>query len=336
MSYQTGTSTGPTDLLSKLKTFLEADGWTTNDYSAVGAGYRLHVEKTPSSGGETMYFNFRSAIAETGTTLIAPNNDGSTNGTVTSGILVNSSTGYNAGELWHSQPGYPQDPTDGNKGFAGCMNPMSISAIPAYYFFSVNDTVNVAVEVTSGKFQFMSFGMLEKQGVYTGGQFFSASFDSQVPYYNYYTTSWYMPGYFTARVLRAPTGAVYLDADSDARWRAADYNEDLCFPCVAGQTANETDSQSGMAAFFWSKSPNFYNNIAAMCPIYTFVKRSDDNFSLLGWPSGVRFLNVTHYSVGQEITYGPETWKVFPANDVTGSAETVKNENCGFAFKKVA
>lgn len=337
MGYSTGTSTGPNDLLDKLRVFLEAEGWTTNLYTAVGAGYRLHIQKT-ASDGTVMYFNFRSAIAETGTTLITPDNNGSTNGTVTAGILVNGSTGYDIGSLWHSQPGFPINPYD-NKGYAGCMNPMSTSAIPAYYFFTVDDTVNVAVECTSGKFQFMSFGLLEKQGIYTGGQFFCASFCSDNPYYIYYIDSTFGPFYFTIQTSSnvSVSGGVFLDIDSVADWRVngVSYNE-IVFPCVAGQTSTVSGySKSGMASFFYSKSPNFYNNITAMCPIYTFVKRSDNNFSLLGWPSGVRFLNVLNYSAGQEIVYGTETWKIFPANDVTGTAYTVLNPNCGFAFKKV-
>jgi hypothetical protein len=304
MSYQTGTATGPTDLLDKIRSFLLSDGWTVNNYSSIGAGYRLHVQKTFESGN-TCFFNFRSAVGETGSTLIAENNIGDTNGTVTGGILINGSTGYDIGELWHKQPGYSLDPQNSNKSYAGCMNPMSLSAIPAYYIFSTGYAVHVVVEATSGKFQFMSFGLLEKL-------------------------------YFTVKVDSAPSGGVYLDVDSIADWRVngtGSYIE-IAWPCVAGQaTANADYTKGGMGSFFWSKSPNFYNNIAALCPIFTFGKRSDGNYSILGWPAGVRFMNVTNYSAGQELTYGDETWKVFPANDVHAS-EAVRNDNCGFAFLK--
>jgi hypothetical protein len=89
--------------------------------------------------------------------------------------------------------------------------------------------------------------------------------------------------------------------------------------------------QAGTASFFWSKAPNAYNAMAAMCPIYTFLKRSDNNFSLLGWPEGVRFLNCTNYSAAEEITYGGETWMVFHADS---QEEAPKNMYCGFAFLK--
>ena len=335
MSYQTGTSTGPNDLLDKIRTFLLADGWTENLYTSIGAGYRLHMQKT-ASDSTVMYFNFRSAIAETGSTLITEDNVGGSQGTVT-GIIINGSTGYNVGELWHKQPGYPQNIVLGTYSFGGVMSPMSVTAIPAYYILSVGDAVHVVVEVTGGKFQFMSFGLLDKQGTFTGGQFFSASWPSREPYTDWATGS-YGPKYFTFSVssgLGLLNSAIYLDVDSVADWRCADASatREIIFPCVAGQSVNPSSSQVGLCSMFWSKAPNAYNAMSAMVPIYTLAKRSDNNYSLIGWPEGVRFLNVTNYSPGQEITYGAETWKVFHAD--SGNF-TPLNMYCGFAFLKVA
>lgn len=344
MAYQTGTSTGPNDLIDKLRTFLEGDGWTTNLFTTVGSGYRLHVQKT-ASDSTVMYFNFRSAIAEHGTTITGDNrtylNDGYYYGDVT-GLLVNGSTGYNVANVWDEQPGYPysQDVVgDGLNSMAMCMTEMSISAIPAYYFFTIDDTVNIVVETTSGIFQFMSFGLLEKQGVYTGGQFFSASYNSYAPKREYtYIYAQNVPHYFAyLHNGDGSNGAVYVDMDSvsDFRISKSETNPEIRFPCVVSTRGNESSSQSGLGAFFWSKSPNFYNNISSMMPIYVMGKRSDSNYSLLGWPSGVRFLNVLNYSAGQEITYGTETWKVFPEKSFSNYDTYAKNKNCGFAFKKV-
>lgn len=342
MSYQTGTSTGPNDLIDKLRVFLSAEGWTVNDFSVVGSGYRLHVQKTAGDGTE-MYFNFRSAIAEYGSTITGDNSsvvyDVTHHYGEVTGLLINGSTGYDAGESWDEQPGYPlsqDDATPDTNSCASCMTAMSTSAIPAYYFFTVDDTVNIVVETTSGIYQFMSFGLLEKQGTYTGGQFFSASYGSEYTYYEYYGNEASCPHYFACLVSGSFNGAVYLNVDSVADFRiaAGTYYPEIKFPCVVGQRGNSNSSQIGLSAFFWEKSPNFYNNIASMCPIYTMGKRSDDNYSLLGWPSGVRFLNVTNYSAGQEITYGSETWKVFPEISFPDYDEDASNKNCGFAFLK--
>lgn len=338
MGYQTGTSTGPNDLLDKLRLFLIGEGWTVNGWTTVGLGYRLHVQKTVSGGGPEMYFNFRSAIDERGTTITEDNYNSEGYGDVT-GIVVNGSTGYSAGNSWDKQPGYPQNITVNPYTYSfGCvMSPMSISAIPAYYFFTVGNSVHICVEVTAGKFQFMSFGCLNKQGTYTGGQYFTASFESREPYRKWNgiaADAGKTPQYFTVNVIyNSPHGAVYLEVDSVADWRCADLATlgEIFFPCVAGQSAGTSDTKGGVASQFFGASPNFYNNIAAMTPIYVFGKRSDNNYSLLGWPDGVRFLNVTNYSVGQELTYGSETWKVFHAD--SGNF-TPLNMYCGFAFLK--
>jgi hypothetical protein len=336
MGYYAGTSTGPNDLLDKLRIALLAEGWSVDDYSSVGAGYRLHVHKT--LGGEVCYFNFRSAIAETGTTLITEDNAGGAEGTVT-GIIVNGSTGYDGGQLWHKQPGFSANSGQSDKSFGCCMSPMSISAIPAYYFFFNGDSVHIAVEITAGKFQFMSFGMLVKQGTFTGGRYFTASLPSYKPQADYMGSTGYQnatPCYFTPTGSDyAPHGAVYVNVDSLTSWRNADYYSGLpkiAFPCVAGQKMEYSyATKTGMCSYFYDMSPDAYNAMAAMCPIYINLKRSDNNYSLIGWPEGVRFLNVTNYDSAEEITYGAETWKVFNANSMD---YIPLNMYCGFAFLK--
>ncbi len=334
MSYQAGVSTGPNDLIDKLRIFLIAEGWTVNGWAAIGAGWRLHVQKT-AADATVMYFNFRSAIAETGTTLITEDNNGGAYGTVT-GILVNGSTGYAGGSLWHMQPGKAINGSGDST--AMCMTRMSTTAIPAYYFFtpdSDSDTVHIAVEVTAGKFQFMSFGLLVKQGTYTGGQYYTSSFSSYRPDQEW-DDNLYAPHYFAAYTAGNDKGAVYVDVDATASWRlcTGDIYPEIKWPCVVGQAGGvETYSQRGLASYFWSHSPNSYNAMAAMCPIYTLLKRDDDNYSLLGWPDGVRFLNTTNYDPAEEITYGAETWTVFHADSQSGDP---LNMYAGFAFKKVS
>lgn len=334
VGYYTGTSTGPNDLIDKLRVALLAEGWTVDAYGADGTGYRLHVHKTLS--GESCYFNFRSAINEKGSTITEDNYNSAGYGEVT-GILVNGSTGYDAGQAWHKQTGYAQNSNYSNKSFACCMTPMSVSAIPAYYFFFVEDSVHIVVEITAGKFQFMSFGLLNKQGTFTGGQYFTASLDSYYPQYVYNAgNDWYYPKYFTVNVGNSlPNGAVRLTADGTTSWRLSGSSgtayEQIAWPCVSGQQANITYTQGGLASFFWSKSPSAYNSMAAMCPIHTLLRRSDVNYSLIGWPDGVRFLNCTNYSAGEELTYGDETWMVFHADSLSQSP---LNMYCGFAFLK--
>jgi len=177
--------------------------------------------------------------------------------------------------------------------------------------------------------------MIDKQGIIMGGQYFSASMSSKKPYYDYqgaynYDSSRYFADYpYDANCIN---GAVYLNVDGTASWRNAgsqSANAQIVFPCVPCGDYSPDFGKNGIASFFWTKAPNAYNSMAAMCPIYIFVKRSDGNYSLLGWAEGVRFLNCTNYSVAEEITYGDETWMIFHANSVE---DTPANMYTGFAF----
>ena len=332
MGYQTGTSTGPDDLLDKLRAFLLVEGWTVNDFSVDGTGKRLHVMKSFESGA-VGYFNLRSAIAEE----IFKDAGGSS--TIT-GIGLNGSTGYDAGEDWDEQPGFSQNRNRSNQAGGVCIVEVSISSIPAYYFFTVGDSVHVAVEVASGELQFMSFGRLVKQGAYTGGFYFTASYPS---YNSDYFIATYGPAYFSAPYVQVGSficGYVYIDADSTANWRMAESyapgtDYEIAFSGINGAIDTNQDHLplASIASFFQDKSPNFYNNIAAMCPLYTFLYRSDGNYSIIGWPAGVRFLNTTNYSMGQEVTYGSETWKIFRTGNINGVTPE-KNIYAGFAFLK--
>lgn len=416
MAYETGASTGPDDLLDKLRLFLIAQGWTVNQWAddtfnyqtptgINGAGKKLHVQKT-AADGTVMYFNFRSAIRG------AVCSDFNQNSTISNpsryygeltGIAMNGSTGYGANIAknitsianWGGSPNlvfiyctnqfqngdsvtiagttdYNGTYTIANASISGftiqhawtssqtgtatgpnrawCEQPgahigsngswamfiaeLSTTAIPAYYFFADGDTVHVVVEYESGKYQFLSFGCLEKQGVYTGGQFFAGSYRSYDVTYNFYRKGSYSrPMFFACGGNNNGYyhGGVYLDVDSSAAWRCADYNNNAVFP--GAFTAGTTDNyalRAGFNFFFSKRSPNAYNAMAAMVPVYIHGKRSNGNYSLLGWPKSIRMLNVGNYSGGQELTYGSETWKVFPA-DVLGTDLA----GVGFAFKKV-
>lgn len=340
MGYSTGTSTGPNDLIDKLRVFLEAEGWTTNDFSVDGTGYRLHVQKT-ASDSTVMYFNFRSAIAESG---VFGSASGGFEGDLT-GIGICGSLGYDALLAWNLQPTFcAQRLNDASYGGGNVIAPLSTSAIPAYYFFAIGDSIHVVVEGTSGIFSMMSFGMIKKQGVYTGGQYITASHSCYRWKRDYYTSIWGETG---IRYMTINQGSywdntenqyVYMDVDGTANWRLSKYGStsEIKFSAFSGTntTTYRSRARDAFSSVFGVYSPNSYNNIASMSPIYVWLRRSDANYSLLGWPEGVRFLNTLNYSSGQELTYGTETWKVFKSNAIDGGIFDY-DPNVGFAFKKV-
>jgi hypothetical protein len=341
VGYYAGTSTGPSDLIDKFRIAWLAEGGSVNDFSADGTGYRLHIQKT--LGGEASYFNLRSAINE-----VIFEDSGSADDSLVTGIGINASTAYSGGSYWDRQTGYTFNEAFSNKASGCCMSPMSVSAIPAYYFFFVGNSVHIVVEVTAGEFQMMSFGMVKKAGTYTGGQYFSASHSSY--YHRYIWRIKSAPRYLNAACAFSSqpqpqhnhAGFMFADTDGTAGWRRAihhTYFKDipLFFHGAVGgnYSADNDDLKKSMAYLFASMSPNSTNNIPVWTPVFITMLRSDGNHSPMGWPEGVRFMNVRNYSPGDEITYGDETWKVFPSNGVEGhSSETTYLPYGGFAFLK--
>jgi len=129
MAYQTGTYPTPSGLLSILSTFAQANGWTLNDYSIDGDGYRLHIQKG------SLYFNFRSYDTGGGHPR----------------ILVNGSTGYSAGDSALNQPGSIAGSNTG-----GGITKVSTSTA-SYHMFIHGDSITVFAEGTD-RWKQMSVG----------------------------------------------------------------------------------------------------------------------------------------------------------------------------------
>jgi hypothetical protein len=358
MSYETGTSTGPDDLLDKLRAFLVADGWSVNKWEVdnftyhaeypeiVGTGKRLHVQKAVEASGDAtvMYFNFHSAVRS-----ILFSNHYSTTAqkggkyyAEVTGLAMYGSTGYDGGEDWDNQPGHPVANTSECWGVA--MTELSTTSIPGYYFFSSGDTVTVCVEYESGKFLWFCFGCLDKEGVYDGGQFFFSSLNGYAPSLQllHDTATDTETTFFVNVNNYYGCGAVYMDIDSTEGpgWRAqgyqgndgADFAEHIIVPGWLSNDASPSYStHNTFLTFVYYRSPNFYNSLAPMFPVYLFVERENGNYSLPGVPHDIRIINCQYYDPADEIALGSDVWMVFPAH----AKDDLCPRSCGFAVKKV-
>lgn len=263
MAYETGTATGRDDLLAKLKVFLEGDGWATNMYAADGTGYRLHVSK---SG---VYANLRSTNNEE----LVPGYEGY-HCSVT-GIGLNLSTGYDAGQSWITQPGYPT----GNWGSV-CTPLIDLpGAIPAYWFFSNGTEVDVVIEVSTSVYESLHWGELVKCGSYANGLYFSGGSDPQ-------------------------------SCSRDAAF----YDNNLLV-CVDGVWEGYWASGRDLLTpwhFVGSIMPlaQTLRGVAPLLPLYVGINAGD--YPLLGWPEHVRAIRMDYLDVGEEITLGSDTWVALP------------------------
>lgn len=376
MIYQSGTYTSMFDLLGTIKTFLETNGWTINKWELDEQGYktwtgldytgamRLHIQKT-ASDSTIMYFNLKSVKRG----IIFGDHD--TGGQKTNdryyseirGIGLNGSTGYDAGEKWDEQPGYPV-----NKGtsesMGACITEVPIGETYNYYIFQYTDSCVVVVQIGDNRFMYLAFGLLTKSGVYTGGQFYAGSIQSYRP------SDWYWYGYqaeatnrrswrsaFLANLLddagltENSTFAVYLDVDGSASWKhnGQEGSDDVSYTInlQTGVQAPYTciDDARGISyqrlaisfnEFIYNRSPNHFNGVSILAPAYIFVRRTTKRYTYIGRPEGIRVINRILYNPEDEFSIGDDTWKIFPAFDIEDENPTIMyfSPHVGFALLK--
>jgi hypothetical protein len=316
MSYETGTATDQHNLLDKVRTFLVANGWTQNGWADDGTGKRLHVSK----GG--LYFNFRSAVNE----RVFPYAYYSSSGyAYVTGIALCGSTGYDGGEAWDEQPGGPIFNYNSCT-WGVCAKDIS-GAVPAYHLFTLGaNSVCLVVEYQSGKFQYLVWGELDKSeaGTYTGGQFVAGSRSAAAASYGGLGPT----GIFGYQGYPDDTAmlAVRMDIDSITEywWPGGNYvtrygNATRLVRAngLSGALEPESASQYGLEAPLIRATPNAFNGLTPLFPIPIIAERASDKWSYIGRVPNTRMLNMTNYSAGDEVTFGSDTWKVFPQHSKT-------------------
>jgi len=190
MAYATGAASSPTDLLQKLVTFLQANGWTADLSAADGAGWRAHLHL----GGQ--HVHMRAFVSETAPTVFAHMTGTGTK----SGLALYGSSGFDGGAGWNAQPGSPPYESGSivNVVGAGMQLNDGGAAIQNYYFFcdGSGDNVVAVVEKTPGVYVHLGFGSsLAKCGSWTGGQYFFGSSSGHELGFNSITPP--SPGYLT-------------------------------------------------------------------------------------------------------------------------------------------
>jgi hypothetical protein len=366
MSYEKSTASSMHDLLDKLRLFLIGDGWTVNKWAADSQMYqtwtgltatgsmRLHVEKTFGATGEdidTGYFNFRSAerlvLFENGYAS-AQQRNGRYYSEIR-GIGINGSTSYDGSGNWDKEPGVPLG-VGTNEAIGACITEVPLSSAFNYWFFSIGDSVIVVTEIASGIVMWMAFGRLKKAGSYPGGLFYAATLDDYSPSSSYWTDGYqsYRTRFLaptTAAV--AGTGGVYLTADAVAAWRhigragasVGGYGDYIARMCVTPYEDPDSNTDY-FGAIIFRRTPNTFNALCPMMPMYIMCKRASTRYSYLGYIEGLRIINCLPYDVGETFILGDtggEEWHVFPAHQKgpdPDDPDCFLNPAAGFAVKK--
>ena len=312
MAYETGTASSATDLLDKFRLFAIAQGWTVNRWASWTSGYELCISKGSS------YFNLRSAI--NATLLVNGTNDYNKYG-----ITLNGSDGYSAGSAWDRQPGYPLL-VGGSVGVdqVHALVPFVTSFGPfrSYHFFAPDSkTLYAEIEVVSGTFQRFGVGALDLFNAAaagggrfyygTGGEHVTNSTDAST-WLGRQISSVYSLGEVPFRSgdpilsLGRHGSAVRCAFDAFDNWAGSGVSSNYTFhgKCAQGSPAHDRVLRE--------LSLNPLNNIGLLLPIIVSVNRANAFLQPLGVIPGIRYMDMTNYLPGDEITLGSDVWKIFP------------------------
>ena len=344
MAYAFGSAANANELLDAVRLFLIDNGWTVNSWTDDNTTYRTPAVTPPSSGkrlhvsktdayGQTMYFNLRSAYGH----AVFGNSDDTSlyagkYGFELHGIGINGSTGYDAGQPWDIQPGYCA--WSEGQSYGGCLYS---SGVVNYWINQIGDTVNIIVEDGLDRYSYISFGSVNKAGagLYAGGQFYSASFNSFQPWQCVYDTSYrgvsyhfsYKGNSSTETTTDYSTSAIYivgLDGItgwiSPSRFMGGVYISPasvLClgFSAVSPNTSYTYNARFGrLSGIAIQGSPNNLASVSPMFPIYAFsLHRTNVVLRMLGSVDGIRHLAMDSISTKSTFTFGGDTWKCFTA-----------------------
>ncbi len=330
MAYETGSATGPNDMLIKLRDFAAAQGWTVNRDVVAGSGRELCLSKG------TSYFNLRSYQNEN----VTINGSGAAG---RYGIAINGSDGYAGGSAWDRQPGYPlrTSSSGGDQGHANLPLPIYFGPFPSYHLFAPDSkTIYLELEVASTIFQRLGFGSLDlfNPAAPGGGRFFYAT-GGEHPSTSTTSNTWLGS--------EIDNGSRSLE---EVPFRAADYTTSSNLSgsflraqfdsfdnwCGSARSAASTYMfQACQGGGVHDKvlrdySPNPLNGVGLLLPNIVSVNRNNEFLSPVGVVPGMRYMDMTLYQPGEEFSLGPDTWKVFPWYQKGG-----RSWQRGIAYKKV-
>lgn len=312
MAYQTDTNIADVNaLISAWAAFLTANGWTANRNAAAGSGRELCVSKG------SIYANMRAFDNET----ITINGSGTAN---RSGIAINGSDGYGAGDDWDRQPGYPVRSTTsgGDQGHALMPLITSQGPFPSYHFFAHANAAYMELEITTSAYVRLGFGALDTVGATTPtgeGRFYYATGGSHpstgtwantwlgsdvdngsyalemVPFRlaDYANSSW-----LSGSAVRCSDGGSFNGWAGSARTDVGTYLQAAC----AGN----------MASCIRDLSPNPINGVGVMESVLVCLNVANTYMAPIGEVPGIRYIDMTNYAPGEEFALGSDVWKVFP------------------------
>lgn len=326
MAYQTGTATGPGDLLSKLITFAVTNGWT-QDLAPNGTIAALHRSN--------VYVSFYYTAAA---------------------IKIYPARGYTGASPPTSPGDHPSSAI--NDTLTSIPSAIMVSEMTgpygAYYFFESDTYLHVVVNTSNGILRHFGFGSMQKSGVYSGGEYFFGHYWSQVsgqinvysnnnhrlPFDGLANSSASNKGFTCfAQTASSPPGTLPGET-AGTKWFTHSTVAQNDGDGAAMGRLQLAGIRGGLTQELLALGPSESNGFTPLCPIYVLRNATTplpDEHYLLGTVPDVRCVNVGGTATAQEVVIGSDTWVFFPAgrkgeDGVVGQEYT---KNFGYAYRKV-
>lgn len=329
MSYQASSYSDLDDLFGKFDTFITGTpGWTQDEFDATTndrAGWHapagtlyVHTQWDEASG-QAQFYQSTAHVAAT-QPWAHTNDSGSGAATTTPGS-------------WTSSRGLNVVGGGGN-----------------YWFFEDDTYVHCVLEPTAGVYRHFGFGILDKIGDWTGGEYvyghYWAQAASDIDYPTDTSHTFGLGGFQLSQTTNCATmraSGLSIAAATTGMWGAF-YHSTL--DAKPGSDRGGTPRCAVVGG--WQINPfkqmvryrySSLNQHKPLVPIPVWMYNGESNpeeWMLLGYQKDVRLVNMWGINPEEEISDGVDTWTVFPLVSKKFTLDdTEQSWNAGIAYKKV-
>lgn len=325
MSYQNGTATNLSDLVSQLMTFATGTpGWTQDQLSTGTGQAAMHKGN--------VYVSFRWATSSP------------------TALGIYQALGYTGGQ----QPGnHPND--SGNGAVSGtdstiktgrCVNDIGNGSFPNYWFFTDTTSqsyIHVVVEISTGIFRHFGFGNLDKIGDWTGGEYCYGNFWNSGGNMLDTTTCCLLDGNHRDTGNQGRSSTMHVESltgeGGSSKWME-----------IGGRLTAASNDRAGNAKVIGfggyrdSPIPASLGGFPAgttsgLIPTYPiavwYYNLSATDMYLMGFMKDVRGVNLRFVTERTEVTIGSDTWTFFPLSQRTTTVTTTYSQYSGIAYRKL-
>jgi len=340
MAYQTGSSTGQTDLINKLQTFAAANGFTVNNYDA--GNHFCSISRAADNLYSTIYWD------------------------TTTHMAIYQALGYSG--TYAQQPwNQANDSGNGNSTLAQIYSGRNVNNIGAgpftsYYFFAYTDpySLHIILEFSPGLYRHFGMGSLQKSSTWTGGAYvYGHHWNSQnsgaplddpdVGHHSVFLDGAHDPSYGTYGYSINTGATLHCEGlpsqPSGGKWgvsMSAWANYPLVDRAAVDRVRVVGGCRGGIALsqFGWLL-PDKAAGFIPIIPFESFYVDGDASSPPITWRHLGRVANVGHIHLhgidpAEELTVGPDTWTAFPAvRKAMVGGNNQESWNMGIIYRKV-